>query len=253
MPLTLGDKTFRVVRFLLGLRNPQIATALAGYGFKDEDMQEGWALLNALGAGKLAMLPAGPRDMETLLQLDAWENQWFPIAQAALERRYPAVAARFFLNLVQTEGPEVAISVRTFVDRYDELAAGNSKYGAEGKKAQELLTTRGVSADVVNEAKSLLKRLQQVAGPTEAVSVQTQEADLEQAEDAMWAWYLEWSKIARVAIKQRALLKQLGFLAARRGNDEEDDAEPPAPPPTAPARSTGTAPVAASVANAPAP
>jgi hypothetical protein len=222
MPLSLGDKTFRVVRFLIGLRNPRIATALAGYGFKNEDMQEGWTLINALGKGKLAVLPPGPRDMETLLKLDAWENQWFPIAQAALERRFPAVAARFFLNLVQTEGPEVAISVRTFVDRYDELVAGNEKFGAEAKKAQELLATRGVTPAVVEEAKALLTKLTQVAEPAEPVSVEEQEAELEAAEAAMWAWYLEWSKIARIAVKQRVLLRQLGFLTTRRGGEDEE-------------------------------
>lgn len=219
-------------------------------------MQEGWTLLNALGAGKLAVLPAGPRDMETLLQLDAWENQWFPIAQAALERRFPAVAARFFLNLVQTEGPEVAISVRTFVDRYEELAAGNAKYGAEAKKAHELLLSRGLTPEVVNEAKALLGKLQQVAGPSETVSAEAQQAELEQAEAAMWGWYLEWSKIARVAIKQRPLLKQLGFLVARRGVEEDDEVEPTAPtaaPVTAATPATGgKAPNPAAIANAPA-
>ena len=250
MPLTLGDKTFRVIRFLLGLRNPRIATALAGYGFKDEDMQEGWTLINALGKGKMAMLPVGPREMETLLKLDAWENQWFPIAQAALDRRFPAASARFFLNLSQTEGPEVAITVRTFVDRYDELGAGDAKYGAEAKKAQELLISRGVTAGVISEAKDLLGKLTHVAEPTEAVSPDQQAAELEKAEADMWAWYLEWSKIARIAVKQRALLKQLGFLVARRGSDEEDDTEPPTPAPvgtttTAPATAT-SAPVGAS-------
>lgn len=237
MPLSLGDKTFRVIRFLLGLRNPRVATALTGYGFKDEDMQEGWGLINALGKGKLSVLPAGPRDMETLLKLDAWENQWFPIAQAALERRFPAVAARFFLNLVQTEGPEVAISVRAFVDRYDELVAGSEKYGPEAQKAAELLTTRGVSAGVVNEAKVLLTKLTKVAEPAEPVSVEEQEAELEAAEAALWGWYLEWSKIARIAIKQRPLLRQLGFLSVRRGAEEEEDepeaAAAPAAAPTA--------------------
>lgn len=242
MPLTLGDKTFRTIRFLLGLRNPRIATALAGYGFKNEDMVEGWNLINALGKGKLAVLPPGPRDMETLLKLDAWENQWFPITQAALDRRFPAVSARFFLNLVQTEGPEVAISVRTFVDRYDELATSD-KFGAEGKKAQELLAQRGVTAAVVEEAKALLTRLTQVAEPAEAVSAEQQEEELEAAEAAMWAWYLEWSKIARIAVKQRPLLRQLGFLAVRRGEEEADDetSTTPATPTATPAATTPAA------------
>lgn len=249
MPYSLGEKTFRAIRFLIGLRNPRIATALAGYGFKESDMAEGWALVNAMGKGKLAFLPAEPRDMETLLRLDAWENQWFPIATATLERRFPAAATKFLLNLQQTEGPEVAISVRTFVDRYQEMAAGDAKYGAEGKKAVELLAQRGVTAGVVQEADTLLKSLAQVAKPAEPVSIEEQEAELQAAEDALWAWYIEWSKIARVAVKQRVLLKQLGFLAARRGGaDEEAEVEsPPATPGATPP--APTSPVASLPAN----
>lgn len=230
MSLTLGEKTFRTIRFLFGLRSPRIATALSGYGFKNEDMVEGWNLIYALGKGKLAILPAGPRDMEVLLKLDAWENQWFPIAEAALDRRFPAVSARFFLNLVQTEGPEVAISVRTFVDRFDELGT-SEKFGAEGKKAQELLGQRGVTTAIIDEAKALLAKLTQVAEPIEPVSEAEQEEELAAAEAAMWAWYLEWSKIARIAIKQRPLLRQLGFLSIKRGA-EEDEEEVTAPAPT---------------------
>ena len=183
------------------------------------------------------MLPNGPRDMETLLRLDAWENQWFPVAQAALDRRFPAVSARFFLNLTQTEGPEVAISVRAFVDRYDELVAGSEKYGAEAKKAHELLTTRGVTPALVDEAKALLTKLTHVAEPVEPVSAEEQEAELEAAESALWAWYLEWSKIARIAIKQRPLLRQLGFLTSRRGDvvEEDEDAATATTPAAAPA------------------
>jgi hypothetical protein len=48
-------------------------------------------------------------------------------------------------------------------------------------------------------------------------------------EDALWAWYLESSKVARVTIKQRALLRQLGFL--NRHAVEEDPGPPPEPAP----------------------
>ena len=39
-----------------------------------------------------------PRTIETL---DDAENKWFPIAKVALERHFPAVAEKFFLNLGQ--------------------------------------------------------------------------------------------------------------------------------------------------------
>jgi len=252
MKLSLSDKTFRVIRFLLGLRSPRIATALAGYGFKQEDRDEGWALINALGKSTLGAMPSVPRDMETLLKLDAWENQWFPIAFAALDRRFPAVNAKFFLNLTQTEGPGVAISVRTFVDRFDELGAGVDKFGAEAPKALELLIQRGVTAAVVQEAKTLLASLTQLAAPAELPSIEEQEESLAEAELAMWSWYLEWSQIARVAIKQRALLRELGFLNTKRG-EEEEEVPVTTPPPGAPAApTTGAAPAAPSTGASPA-
>ena len=128
MSFAIGEKATRVIRFLVGLRNPGVATALANYGFTEADMAEGWSLVNALGKGKLALLPAQPRDTEVLQKLDAWENHWFPVSSASLERRFPAVFARMFLNLQQAEGAQVAVTVRTFVDRYDELSAANSPY-----------------------------------------------------------------------------------------------------------------------------
>jgi hypothetical protein len=228
MSFTISDKATRVMRFLIGLRNPNIASALAGYGFTDDDLAEGWSLVNALGKGKLAFLPF-TRDRDVLLKLDAWENHWFPISAACLERRFPAVFARMFMNLQQAEGPEVAVTVRTYVDRYDELTAPDSKYGPEGAKARDALTARGVTPAVVDEARNLLAQLTKVAAPPEVQSsIAEQEADLEKAQAALWAWYLEWSKVARVAIKQRALLHELGFLARRAA---EEDPVPPAPGP----------------------
>ena len=213
MSFAIGEKATRVMRFLVGLRNPAVATALAAYGFTEADLAEGWALVHGLGKGKLAILPAQPRDLEVLVKLDAWENHWFPVSSASLERRFPAVFAGLFLNLQQAEGPEVAVTVRTFVDRYDELTAPDSKYGPDGAKAKDLLAARGVTPAVVDEARNLLSQLTKVApSPITKAAIVEQESELERAEDALWAWYLEWSKVARVAIKQRQLLRQLGFL-----------------------------------------
>lgn len=230
MSFAIGEKATRVIRFLIGLRNPAVATALANYGFSEKDMAEGWSLVNALGQGKLAVLPAQPRDTEVLQKLDAWENHWFPVSSASLERRYPAVFERMFLNLHQAEGPQVAVTVRTFIDRYDALVAADSPYGPDGAKAQELLTARGVTPAVVDEARTLLTQLSKVASApiTQAYALE-QDAELQRAEEALWAWYLEWSKVARVAIKQRALLRQLGFLTRHA---TEEDAPVPVPGPT---------------------
>jgi hypothetical protein len=241
MAITMGMKAERALRLLLGLRNPRIATALAAHGFTDKDRQEGWELLQALGKTRFDSVNV-PTDMQTIQALDAWENIWFPITGAALARRYPASHARLFLNLSQTEGPEVALSVRTFLDRYDAMSKGEGAYGPEGVKAAEILNYRGLNAGVLGEARALLAALGQVAPPQVPLSVEEQKAELQHAEDTLWGWYLEWSQVARVAIKQRALLRQLGFLE-RSGSGTEEETDPVEPEPvtggpTAPEAST---------------
>ena len=70
MSLSLGDKAQRTLRLLLGLRNPRIASALASYGFTEADMDEGWALLQALGRNKLSITPIPTTNVETIELLD---------------------------------------------------------------------------------------------------------------------------------------------------------------------------------------
>jgi hypothetical protein len=220
---------------LLGMENRQIAMALAPFGFTQADTKEGWALLQGLGQGKIGLTPIAPANLETIELLDAWENRWFPIADASLARHYPAVHARFFLNLSQTAGPEVAVSVKAFIDRYDALTAPDSPYGPDGVKAQALLQMRGIAPSVVDEARGFLDSLGNFAPPEPPPSPEEVKAKLAAAEDAVWGWYLEWSQVSRTAIKQRALLRQLGFLSDSSSSD--DTAEPVTPPvaPAAPA------------------
>ncbi len=238
MGISLGEKAHRALKLLLGLRNPRVAAAMAAYGLTGADIQEGWTLLQALGRGKLGLLPLQPSDVTTLQELDAWENRWFPIAQASLLRRYPAVHARLFLNLSQTEGPEVAVSVGTFVDRWEQMGAPDGPYGPEGAKARELLAVRGITAGVIELAHALLAHLQKAAPAPTPPSAEEQRADLKRAEDELWAWYLEWSQVAQAAVSQRVLLRQLGFLADQAGTHNPPAPTPPdAPDPTATAGS----------------
>lgn len=46
-----------------------------------------------------------------------------------------------------------------------------------------------------------------------------------EAEEKLWAWYLEWSTIARTAITDRRLLKMLGFLRSSGAKAEEEELE----------------------------
>jgi hypothetical protein len=222
MPISITEKASRVVRLLLGFKHPAVYPAMQAYGFSKKDEEEGWDLLNALGhvRGEIVLPP--PADTKTIHEIDVWENRWFPIAEATLARRFPAVAARFFQNLSQIGGPEVVMSVQLFLDRYDELTADGSSYGPEGAKARDLLAERGLTPAVINEARALMQALRTPPEPMSPSAIEKAKADAVKAEQALWAWYLEWSQVARIAIKQRALLHQLGFLSSSHASATDD-------------------------------
>jgi hypothetical protein len=230
--LTIGQKAQRVLKLLLGLRNARIAEALGAYGFTKTDLDDGWKLLKALTGGRLSQLPSGRRDPTLLDKLDEWENRWFPVASASLAHRYPDVHAWLFLNLAQTEGAEVIVSVGTLLDRLNAMASEPS-LGSAGAEARNLLAQRGLNAATLEVAQNLLAQAGSTAPATTPTPMDAEAAA--KAEQAMWNWYLEWGEIARVAVKDRRLLRELGFLNLKRSLAEEieedvaDDVQPEAP------------------------
>ncbi len=252
--LTLGQKADRVLDLLLGLRNARVAAALRAHGFKNEDLTEGWTLLRAVGKTKLDAEPEPPvLDADALQRLDEWENKWFPITSATLTRHAPEVAKWFFKNLSQTEGPAVILSVGTFVERFANLTQPEAKGGpkAGGKAAKQKLVERGLTDDVLKEAQALLDKLGGFSGPIpDLPDLEEEEAQLTGAEDAMWAWYLEWSQIARTSIKQRGLLRKLGFLQGGRGGGADDEAVDPEEEPADPLAEDTAKPAGAPAADA---
>lgn len=245
--LSIGEKAGRVLRFFLGLRDRRVVAQLARHGFTRDDLAEGWKLLQAVTGSKLDAFSDTEKDPAALNALDEWENKWFPIAEATLTRRYPEVREWMFRNLAQTEGPPVIVSVATFLQRLDLLSKPKKDGGCgpTGAAARKLLETRGIDAHAIHEAEALLDRLQTTASPDEALEAYEAEVDdsaaYAEAETALWAWYLEWSTIARRVIKTRSLLRKLGFLRLGPSGREEviDDTLDPSPPagpkPAAPA------------------
>jgi hypothetical protein len=216
---------------MIGLRAPRVGAAMAAYGFTNEDLDEGWKLLRAVSGVKLDA--AGkPASADTIANLDAWENKWFPIAAATLERRFPAVHAQVFKNLSQTKGIAVVVSVRTFIDRFEQMAAGAGSFGTEGVAAAKVLESRGLTQAVIAEARAQLESVGKITIEAETATFEHDEAELAKAEDALWSWYLEWSQIARIAVKQRSLLRSMGFGPTRKsgageGEEEGDGEEEP--------------------------
>ncbi len=236
--MSLGQKAQRTLQFLLALRVAAIAGALAKFGFDAEDLAKGWQLLSALTRGRLDGA-AAPVDASLVDRIDAWENVWFPVADATLASNAPEAHAFVFHNLSQTSGPAVIVSVGTLVQRIEKLESAVSRggLGGPGHAARQLLVKRGLTDDVLGDVKTLLETVtmpEDVAEP----DIDTDASD--EAERALWAWYLEWSAIARVAIKDRRLLRRCGFLKSDKSAPDET---PPAKPVTAlPATATQATP-----------
>ncbi len=206
MTLSIGQKCVRVLHLLSGLGIPAVSERLVDHGFEDADLERGWELLRATTGTRLDVTPFRSPDPTLFQRLDAWENYWFPIVHATLSHHYPEVAAELFLNLTQTEGLEVAVSVGTLLGRMRTAQNGNERQQA----AIALLAKRGLTEEVIGDAEQMLKRLESRQQRPNAPPPDP--AERAAAEAAMWAWYLEWSTIVRQAITDRRLLRVMGFL-----------------------------------------
>jgi hypothetical protein len=225
MKLSMFEKSQRTLRFMLGLRHPRIATALARYGFSQRDYEEGWRLLAALGLGRLPVLDGLHDRAKVLGQLHDWERQWWPIASATLEHRFPEVAEMFLIKAGDRRTLQgVSLLLEQLVKRFDAWFENVGLYGADSANALRLLEARGLTAEVVGQARDLLLALSQPCAEPEWLTEQAQSQA--EAEAALWRWYLEWSRIARSAVKERSLLRQLGFKAASEADSSrEPDAQ----------------------------
>lgn len=219
---TLSGKAARVLELLGGIATVRRARrALRAHGFKDEDFEEGWRLLRAAtGSRFLGSAGAGDADPALIAELDAWENKWFPIAQASLGRHFPQVEAFVFNELSQAEGAAVILTVGVFLERLAALDKQTDETAglADRKAARALLVQRGINKAVVTQAESLLEQLGTLADDEEDDDeVAAQEAEARAAAEAeMWGWYREWSKVVQSSITDRRVLRRLGFLKVVR-------------------------------------
>lgn len=110
-------------------------------------------------------------------------------------RRIRRRTDQLFVNLRQQQGRKVAVSVGLFLERLAVMAQGAEPFGADGPAARALLSERNFTAEREAGARAMLDELEAFKPTPDAPQV-TPEAR-RQSEDALWAWHLEWSAIAR--------------------------------------------------------
>jgi hypothetical protein len=83
------------------------------------------------------------------------------------------------------------------------------------------------------DVRALIGSLAKVAPAPTLLSVEEEQERVAAAEAALWARYLEWSQLARVGIKNRTLLRQLGFLSTKGADSGDGGDDEPLPLPSA--------------------
>lgn len=218
--LRVPQKAQRVLELLIGLGHPRVREALASHGFTDADLDEGWRRLRGLSDVTSLLAPELP-SARLLAELDAWENHWFPLVEVVLRTRHPRARDVVFHNLRQTTGAQVVVSVSTLLDRLDALPRPelDGGLGEEGNRARAILRARGLTDQVVADARDLLA---QVGAPPERDTSVAAPGTRDAAEQHLWRWYIEWSSIARIAIQDRRPLSSLGLRrpGKKRGGGE---------------------------------
>jgi hypothetical protein len=99
--------------------------------------------------------------------------------------------------------------VKQFVERLDTLPPD----------ARALLARRGLTPETVGVARALLARISSMDEDDPRPGMTR--IDRDAARD-VWNWYLEWSHIARVTIRDRRLLRAMGFHREKASDDADE-------------------------------
>jgi hypothetical protein len=173
-----------------------------------------------------------------LLELDTFENVWFPRMRAIIRRVVPkpqreTFTAAFFKDLAQQPlGPAVVGSVAKFIARVQDLAASSDP---AAKEVHTTLRQRGLTDAKLESIKVLLQAAKGGATPGNKPAVAVTEEDLEQARmaqlqalESLRDWFNDWATTLRSRFGVRDQLR-LG-LTVRRGRGGGED--PPGGLPT---------------------
>lgn len=220
---TIAQKHARLSSFLITLARPEVRAYLTPRGFTADKWQEAWTLIQRSIALRMGKPIQSPLQLERLVTL---EREWMPLVIVTLDTHYPDLHAELFGRYQRVTGAALIPLMAQVLSVLEGLAQSEDP---RRRAARALLAQRGFTAEVAAELAALVASARELdASPVVA------EQTIEEADQAMWAFYVEWSRIARAVIKDKALLRRLGFRRTRRGAAPEEDLEdpvPPAPPP----------------------
>lgn len=213
-----AGKVRRLLEFLLGLRDDRVLSALASRGFTDADRATGWDLLRALGTTQCVPIRTS-MDNSAFSSLDAWRREWIRLVRVSLAHGFADLDAKLFRRIDGATQPSLEV-VSVFLNRFEKLERSSD---ATTQAALAKLRERGFTAERREEAKQMLQAVLQFK-PPKSPDPAMRRAAIRKAEAALWAYYIEWSQIARTVIKDARLLEMLGYREGQAPDNEPDEA-----------------------------
>lgn len=121
-----------------------------------------------------------------------------------LERRHPDVATLLVEDICLGSHRARMVGLGLLLDRIDDV-----REIPEGRAALGTLARRGLTSDILDELRAALESAQQIESIESVDAGSGLDADENAAK--LWAWYLEWSAIARTVVESRKDLVRLGY------------------------------------------
>jgi hypothetical protein len=219
----------------------EIRAALFAAGYSEDEQALGWQLLQKASGyvPGVASASADAAARAAIAEIDAWDEPGLRRVGAALGRLHPEQHAFVFAGLETAQGVGSLLSVSTLLDRLDALERGSDRAAtrAADRAAVATLSARGITPEVRQHLRELLKVAQTAEAPVFPANTSAEERD--QALRDLRAWYKDWSETARAVIHRKDHLVMLGLSQRRRSEEVDEDLEGE-PVQTTPALVTGS-------------
>lgn len=256
----------RVARFLYTVTTPTFLRRALRVGYGRDEHDALWQLFTR-GAGRDQSLETSfglsggdvgnAERQQLLLEIDGFENLWFPRTRAIIARVVPEANVEqfqqaFFRDLAQQQlGPLVVDSVSTYLAR---VAALQSSEQPGARAVFETLQRRGLTDAVRSDMQAKVTRAQRglpvAPAPDNVAELQSAVASQQRAlRDLRLAW-TDWSTTLRTLYDLREQV-QLGLTEVRVRAAAEDAATAVAAIPTAAIPTAAPATTQATVASSP--
>lgn len=229
---TLESAPNRALAFLRAIGTSRaIRAAMFARGYSADDHREGWNYLHAC-AGFVEEPEASKEDptvRAAIEELDAWDEPAFRVVRATLERRFPEQADFVMKGLKAATGAAAVLSVERLLDRLDALASSPERKASrkEDEAALDVLRLRRIDDAKRKRMRALVATAKSVIAveQSEPKAIEEEAAARREALNNLYAWYREWTEVARATIQRRDYLIRLGLASRRVSSNNADAAE----------------------------